>query len=175
MSLPNQTAVAMATPIQAIPVQQGVSSMSDTTAILSDPIVSNVLNDMEKSATATVAPNSVQAPMTHTHTHTPQVHQPMLVPPTSQMLSVPPSYASLPFAPPVQEAKSVWIHVDNLKQVGLAMVLSFILFQPNFLLPSLYNQFQRISFLRAYDLLVRVALFGMLLYVVLTYVPIIKS
>lgn len=165
MSAPPPMAVAMATPIQAIPTQQVNSTIPspDTTSVLADPLVSNVLNELEKVATSNM----------------PQPSQPIVQPPTvpqMHMPVMPPSYATLPYAPPPQESKtSSMVNMTNLKQVGVAMLLSVVLFQANFLFPSIYQKFEKLSFLRAYDLLVRVALFGILLYVILTFVPIVKA
>jgi hypothetical protein len=144
--------IAMATPIQTLPVQgQG---HGQATTDMSDPLVSDVLNEMEKEVQNATQPSMnvssflAQAQMNH---------------------PVIPSLPTMAF--PSATKSSSWIHMDNLKRVVVCMLLSFVLFNPSWLFPHLYQRYDRLHFLQNYDMMVRVVLFGMFLYILWTYVP----
>lgn len=152
MSQPIAPSIAMATPIQTLPPQGGAS---EGPTDMSDPLVSDVLNEMEKEVQTASHPNG---PIHHL---------------TSQMnsMAIPSPTPMVPMMAFPTSNKKEWIHMDNLKRVALCMLLSFILFHPTWIFPQLYERFHRFTFLQTYDQMIRVVLFGLFLYVLLTYVP----
>lgn len=168
-ALPPQS-VAMATPIQTLSPQGqgqgvGITSGGANPTDLSDPLVSDVLNEMEKE----VNQARQQSSALHSQGHGMNGL-------SASIASMPsaPTLASMPFPGTSLKntASSVqWIHVSHLKVAVICMVFSYIIFNPSGILPSLYYRFSKLNFLESYDLFVRIFLLGVFLYVLLTYVP----
>lgn len=155
-SIPPQQSIAMATPIQTLPLQgkqTAPSQSQESSADLADPMVADVLNEMEKEVS--YAKQSNLAPPVYPSS-------PQLYP-----LAPPPSIPSMQYG----VLKKDWIHMDNLKRALVCMLLSAVLFNQSWIFPSIYRRIERLSFLESYDFYIRVFLFGMFLYVLLTYVP----
>lgn len=142
----------MATPIQTLPTNQG--NVQAHTTDMSDPLVSDVLNEMEKEVQSAKQSSGPFA------SHQMQGFQNLPQAPALPVMA----YPSIP-------SKKEWIHVDNLKRVAVCMILSFVLFHPSWIFPQLYERFYRLNFLQSYDMFVRIFLFGLFLYVILTFVP----
>lgn len=141
--------IAMATPIQTLPAPSTNASNGPTD--MSDPLVSDVLNEMEKEVQSAKQPSQMMA----------QYNQ-------ASMPSIP-TVPTMAF--PSYPAKKEWIHTENLKRVTICMLLSFVLFNPSWIFPQLYERYYRLNFLQSYDMIVRVVLFGIFLYILWTYVP----
>lgn len=135
---------SMATPINKLPADAYVQGETDD-------MVSAVLEDMEKEMAASEPPKK-------------QVQFQQQAQPTYRV--VPPEYFSPP--PP---ASWMTIDMENLKQAGVIMVLSFLIFQPN-LTNIIYEKLPKLSILASYDLFVRAALMGVFFYIILTHVRI---
>jgi len=153
MSQPPQQ-VAMATPMHSLPAnQQGGNEASD-------PLVADVLNEMEKEvAKASMPPAYATKPA-------PQQPQQFQQNGNGNAMAMPQlPYHSMSTAP----ANRGWWDIDMAKKVLVAMVLSYVLFQPALIFPYLYNRFETIHRFRSYDTILRALLFGSILYAVFVY------
>lgn len=137
---------SMATPINKLPADAYVQGETDD-------MVSAVLEDMEKEMAASEPPKK-------------QVQFQQQAQPTYQYMVAPPEYLS-----PSPQASWMTIDMENLKQAGVIVVLSFLIFQPN-LTNIIYEKLPKLSILASYDLFVRAALMGVFFYIILTHVRI---
>lgn len=144
---------SMSTPVNSLPPPD---SSSPPPPMVSDPVVTDVLAEMEREvadAQKASVPHHPQQP--HPHPQQPHPHQPHQPQNLQQMLSTLPVYT--------KEQERSWVDTGKLQTAVVATVIAMLLLLPQ--LPNIYERFARIAFLQPYELYIRAALLALVLYI----------
>lgn len=132
----------MSTSIDNLPVVD----ISTAPPVNNDPLVTDVLAEMEREVAAAQRPVS---------------HQPPVQIAPSQYVHPPPSAHMLP--PYMKEPSKPLVDTQKLQTAVIASLIAVLLLIPN--VSFLYEKFERLSQVRSYETFIRVGLLALVLYV----------
>lgn len=137
----------MSTPINNLPSVDSSAQVPPVT----DPIVTDVLAEMEREVAAAQKPVAHQAPPHQAH------HPPM---------PMPGQYYNAPTQPYMYAKQGVsYVDTSRLQTAFAAAVIAGLMLLPKF--PNIYERVARIAFLEPYELYIRVALLALVLYILM--------
>jgi len=118
--------------------------------INSDPIVSDVLAEMEREVAA------AQKPSVNQSQHQTSFPQPTQVQYGNQQMPM-----LLP--PYMKEPSNPWVDTSKLQTAVVASIIAVVLLIPN--VSFIYEKFEKLASIRSYELFIRIALLALVLYV----------
>lgn len=146
----------MSTPINNLPSVDSSAQVPPVT----DPIVTDVLAEMEREVAAAQKPVAHQAPPHQAH-QVHQVHQAHHPP-----MPMPGQYYNAPTQPYMYAKQGVsYVDTSRLQTAFAAAVIAGLMLLPKF--PNIYERVARIAFLEPYELYIRVALLALVLYILM--------
>ena len=135
----------MSTPVNSLPVAE-----TSAPPLSNDPIVTDVLEEMEREVSAA-----------QYHVQDQPLKQQQL--PPQQVYNSYGNYQAPMLMPPyIKNQSGSWINTTNMQMAIFASIIAVIILIPN--ISFLYEKFEKLSVVKSYEMIIRVVLLALVLY-----------